>query len=390
MPVLDVTTILVLTAANLATVSVALPLIMGRGISRAARLAQLSLILQTLGWVFIIASEAVSGSWLDPVLSVCSVSSAAAANVAMYWSLHEWLGPRPLRRTLWVLAVALPVGYGLVFSHYSLRVAFANFVLAAQLLVVARAALWPQAEASRPWRTLIALCYLLVAGFTVGRGVLGGFFPALYPNFAAPHPINIAAQLAANITLVLTTVAVLVAWRDEADAKLRQQVSTDSLTGLLNRNGWDARAPALFDQARRHNTPLALIMLDLDHFKRINDTQGHEVGDQVLRLFGTVLLTHRRSSDLAARIGGEEFALLLPHTDRASAMLIEQRLRAALKVTCGLQPELAVDYSAGLALLQPNDDSLTTFMVRADTGLYLAKSQGRGRVQVVGAEHHYA
>jgi PleD family two-component response regulator len=71
-------------------------------------------------------------------------------------------------------------------------------------------------------------------------------------------------------------------------------------------------------------------------------------------------------------------------------MLIEQRLRAALKVTCGLQPELAVDYSAGLALLQPNDDSLTTFMVRADTGLYLAKSQGRGRVQVVGAEHHYA
>jgi diguanylate cyclase (GGDEF)-like protein len=125
-------------------------------------------------------------------------------------------------------------------------------------------------------------------------------------------------------------------------------------------------------------------MLDLDHFKRINDTRGHEVGDQVLRLFSTVLLTHRRSSDLAARIGGEEFALLLPHTDRASALLIEQRQRAALKMTCGLQPDLTVDYSAGLALLQPTDDSLTTFMVRADTGLYLAKSQGRGRLQAVG------
>jgi len=381
---IDVTTILVLTAANLATVSVALPLIMGRAISRAARLAQISLILQTLGWVLIIASEAVAHTWMDPVLSICSVASAAAANVAMYWSLQEWLGPRPWKRTLIVLAVALPLGYGLAFEHYSLRVAFANFVLAAQLVLVGRAALWPQAKASRPWRALMALCYLVVAAFTVGRGVLGGFFPELYPNFAAPHPINVGAQLAANITLVLTTVAVLVAWRDEADARLREQISTDALTGLLNRHGWEERAPAVYAQAKRYGTPLALIMLDLDHFKRINDTQGHEVGDQVLRLFATVLLTHRRSSDLAARVGGEEFALLLPHTDRASAMLIEQRLRAALKIACGPHPQLAVDYSAGLALLQGSDDSLTTFMVRADSGLYLAKSQGRGRLQVVG------
>lgn len=381
---LDVTTVLVLTAANLATVSVALPLIMGRSISRAARLAQVSLMFQTLGWVFIIASEAVAHTWMDPVLSICSVASAAAANVAMYWSLQEWLGPRPWKHALIALAVATPVGYGLAFDNYSLRVALANFLLAAQLVLVGRAALLPQAQASRPWRSLIALCYLVVAAFTAGRGVLGGFFPELYPNFAAPHPINVGAQLAANITLVLTTVAVLVAWRDEADARLREQMSTDALTGLINRRGWDVRAPALFSQAKRHGTPLALVMLDLDHFKRINDTQGHEVGDQVLRLFATVLLTHRRSSDLAARVGGEEFALLLPHTDRASAMLIEQRLRAALKIACSLQPQLNVDYSAGLALLQSGDDSLTTFMVRADSGLYLAKSQGRGRLQVVG------
>lgn len=381
---IDVTTILVLTAANLATVSIALPLIMGREISRAARMAQISLIFQTLGWVFIIASEAVAHTWMDPVLSICSVGSAAAANVAMYWSLQEWLGPRPWKHGFLALAIATPVGYGLAFDNYSLRVAFANFALAAQFVVIGRAALWPQFRASLPWRSLLALCYLIVAGFTASRGVLGGFFPELYPNFAAPNPINIGAQLAANITLILTTVAVLVAWRDEADAKLREQISTDALTGLLNRRGWEERAPGMFNQARRHGTPLALIMLDLDHFKRINDTQGHEVGDQVLRLFATVLLTHRRSSDLAARVGGEEFALLLPHTDRASAMLIEQRLRAALKIACGPHPQLAVDYSAGLALLQPSDDSLTTFMVRADSGLYLAKSQGRGRLQVVG------
>jgi diguanylate cyclase (GGDEF)-like protein len=140
----------------------------------------------------------------------------------------------------------------------------------------------------------------------------------------------------------------------------------------------------MFDQARRHGAPLALIMLDLDLFKHINDTRGHEVGDQVLRLVSSVLLDHRRSSDLVARVGGEEFALLLPHTHQAAAVMIEQRLRAALRSSCDRQPELRVDYSAGLALLQPDDDSLTTFMVRADSGLYLAKSQGRGRLQVVG------
>lgn len=377
---LDVLTILVLTAANLATVSVALPLIMGKGISRAARLGQVSLLLQTLGWVAIIASEAVSGTWMDKVLSVLSISAASAANVAIYWALREWLGKRPGERLLLALAVLLPVGYALTFSTYNLRVAYANFVLAAQFLIVGRAALWPLTQASLPWRALVAMCYTCVAGFTIGRGVLGGFFPELYPNFAAPHLVNVGAQMAANITLVLTTVAVLVAWRDEADAKLREQAYTDGLTGMLNRHGWDDRATALFDQCHRHATPLALMMLDLDKFKHINDTLGHEAGDRVLRLFGSVLREHRRSSDLAARIGGEEFALLLPHTDQAAATLIEQRLRNGLKAACAAHPELTVDYSAGLALLEPGDTTLTGFMVRADTALYAAKDSGRGRM----------
>jgi diguanylate cyclase (GGDEF)-like protein len=378
---LDVLTILVLTAANLATVSVALPLIMGKGISRAARLGQVSLLLQTLGWVAIIASEAVSGTWMDRVLSVLSISAAAAANVAIYWALREWLGKRPGERLLLALAVLLPVGYAITFSTYSVRVAFANFVLAAQFLIVGRAALWPQTKASLPWRALVAMCYTCVAGFTIGRGVLGGFFPELYPNFAAPHIVNVGAQMAANITLVLTTVAVLVAWRDEAEAKLHEQAFSDGLTGLLNRHGWDERAPALFDQSRRHATPLALIMLDLDHFKRVNDSLGHEVGDQVLRLFSGVLKEHRRSSDLAARIGGEEFALLLPHTDLEAATLIERRVRNALKAACALEPRLTVDYSAGLAILEAADTTLTAFMVRADKALYGAKGSGRGRLQ---------
>jgi diguanylate cyclase (GGDEF)-like protein len=381
---IDIFTILVLTALNLGTVSIALPLIMGRRISPAARRAQVSMACQAMGWVCIVASDQWNGHWLDPALSTISIGFAAVANYLMFRALEHWLGRRSGRPLVVVLTVLTPVVYALTFPHYSLRVAFANFFLAAQLLVVGYAALWPRRSASLPWRALISLCYCSVAAVTVGRGVLGGFYPELYPNFQSPHPINVIAQLVANVALVLTTVAVLVAWREEADTKLRKEAYTDGLTGLLNRLGWDQRAPALFNQARRHNTPLALFMLDLDHFKRINDTMGHEVGDQVLRMFSDVLQSHRRSGDLAARVGGEEFTLLLPHTDQAAAVVIEKRLRDALKEACALQPKLTVNYSAGLAMLQRGDATLTTFMVRADDGLYLAKRLGRARLEIVG------
>lgn len=377
---LNVLTILVLTALNLSTVSVALFLIMGKGISRAARLAQFSLLSQTLGWVAIISSGFAFGHWLDPVLSTAAMVLGSGANYLMFLALQAWLGPRPNQRALTILMVLMPLGYALSFQNYSLRVGYANLMFALQLAIVAQAALGPRLPAGLRWRALICLCYAAVACASLARGVLGAFYPELYPTFDAPHLVNVLAQLTANVALVLTTVAVLVAWRDEAEGALREQAFTDNITGLLNRHGWDDRAPALFDQARRHRTPLALILLDLDHFKRINDSQGHEVGDQVLRLVGKVLQSNRRSGDLAARIGGEEFALLLPQTDKRAALHVEQRLRLALLEEGIQQPTLRVGYSAGLALLQPGDHKLTDFMVRADAALYQAKAQGRGRL----------
>ncbi|MBI2751155.1 MAG: GGDEF domain-containing protein [Burkholderiales bacterium] len=387
---LDIYTLLVVNVVNALLMAATLPLIMGSRLSQAASHARLSLIAQAVGWIFMILAGSWKDLWQDQALSTLSIASTGIGQWLLFQAMAGWLGPRKGSRLLLFLVVITPLGYTLSFQSYPLRVGWANFLLALQLLLVCQSTLRPASRNGGAWRWVIFASALTLAILTAGRGVLGAFFTELYPTFRTPHPVNQLAMLMTNVAFVLGNMAVLVAWRSEAEAQLRQQASTDALTGLLTRHGWDARAGALFDQARRHNTPLALVMLDLDQFKRINDTRGHEVGDQVLRLFSTVLLTHRRSSDLAARIGGEEFALLLPHTDRASAMLIEQRLRAALKITCGLQPELAVDYSAGLALLQPNDDSLTTFMVRADTGLYLAKSQGRGRVQVVGTEHHHA
>ncbi|MDZ7939357.1 MAG: GGDEF domain-containing protein [Rhodoferax sp.] len=187
-------------------------------------------------------------------------------------------------------------------------------------------------------------------------------------------------MVAANVTLVLGNVAVLVAWREEAEAEIREHAFTDDLTGLVNAHGWAARGPALFDQAHRHQTSLALIVLDLDHFKRLNDTLGHSTGDQVLQMLGQVLRANRRSSDLSARLGGAEFAVLLPHTSLRAALHVEQRLRLALQEEGIQEPRLRVGYSAGLAMAGPQDANLNAFMERAYTAMHQAKAQGRGRM----------
>jgi diguanylate cyclase (GGDEF)-like protein len=377
---LDISTLLVINAANVLITATALPFIMGRSLSPAATNARASLIMQAVAWIAILLAGLWVGQWPDQVLSTISIACTSISQWLMFRALQGWLGPRRGERLLTALVILAPVGYAATFHSYALRVGWSNGLLAIQLLIVGAAALRPRSELGGSWRWVILACTWAMAGFTASRGILGALFTELYPTFRTPHPVNVWAMVAANMTLVLGNVAVLVAWREEAEAQLREHAFTDSLTGLLNRHGWDERAPSLFDQARRHKTPLALILVDLDHFKRINDNLGHDTGDQVLRIMGRVLRANRRSGDLAVRMGGEEFALLLPQTSLRAALHVEQRLRLALQEEGIQQPRLRSNYSAGLALATQDDKDLDALVARADTALYQAKAQGRGRM----------
>ncbi len=384
---LDFVTLLAVTATNLAMLSLALPLIMGHGVSRAARCAQASVALQALSWAAIIAS---SHLW-DRALSTLSIGSAAAAQWALFTALQEWLGPRPGRRWLpWLVAV-IPLGYGLGFGDYAFRVGWANLLLAILLAVVARATLAPVHPSPRHWRLLLCACLAAMAGLTGARGVLGAFTDA-YPSFRTPHPVNLAAALAANVTLVLGTVALLVAWRTEAEEKLRALAKTDALTGVLNRRGFDVRGRALLAHAVRHGLRVTAVMLDVDHFKRVNDTHGHGTGDHVLAFFARLLQDATRTGDVAGRIGGEEFAVLLAHApgDRA-AESFDRRLRARMAAESPAAVGFPIGYSAGAATLAAGAPDLrevavaallADLLARADDALYEAKHTGRGRLQV--------
>ena len=179
------------------------------------------------------------------------------------------------------------------------------------------------------------------------------------------------------VTVVLNTIAMLVAWRDEAEIKLRELAVTDALTSLPNRRGFEKRAQAMLAHARRHDLPLTALMLDLDHFKQVNDTHGHEVGDRALQLFSRLLKETRRDGDLAARLGGEEFCLLL-HSDASAGAPLDQRLRQRLRQAAPAELGLEIDFSAGLAVLRPDDTSIQQLLARADRALYEAKTDGRG------------
>lgn len=378
MAFLDIKTILTLTALTLFAVAGAMSLVMGRELSAAARAARGSLIAQAGGWTTIVAAEFV---W-DMPLSVMAITCGSVANLLMFKALEGWLGRRPGKRILYALCILMPLGYAISYDSYPVRVGWSNILLAMQFSIVAVVVLWTSPKTDeKGWRVLLALCYAPMAVLTLGRGILGAWFTELYPTFVTPHPINVAAQATANMSLVLSTVAVLVAWRREVEMQLEHQAHTDPLTGLLNRRGWTQYADKMVAQARRHRFGVAVLMIDIDHFKQVNDRFGHEAGDRALVLLGQCMQSTMRESDVCGRLGGEEFALLLAHLDEPAAVALDQRLRHLFQTTTGQQLGITLNFSSGLAFCEFSQaDALKKALMRADAGMYQAKASGRGRL----------
>lgn len=168
----------------------------------------------------------------------------------------------------------------------------------------------------------------------------------------------------------------------QAEARLRDLASTDELTGLANRREFMARAETEIHRMRRQSSPLAVLMLDLDHFKEVNDGFGHATGDEVLRRFAALCRSTFRRSDLPGRLGGEEFAVLLPDTDSRGARQIAERFRAAVASAhwFDLHREMAITVSVGGTSVLPEESNVEAALARADEALYRAKSSGRNRV----------
>ncbi len=240
----------------------------------------------------------------------------------------------------------------------------------------------------RTLRALIRLGLGKAVGLITVLAVIGSLSVTFgFHSYLIRHGSRLSnvSWLISSVTplLVAPTVSFFFVYLLQELDKARQAAHTlavqDYLTGLYNRRYFMAHADIEFAKAQRYRTPLSVLALDADHFKAINDTYGHPAGDQVLVAIGQVMQSCVRALDLPARSGGEEFMVLLPMTDAASAMAMAERIREemASKVITHEQQTVRVTLSVGVASLTPSTTSMDELLTQCDKALYSAKAAGR-------------
>ena len=372
---------------NLFTMALALPLVMGR-VNEAARRAQWGVVLHAAGWGFLLVSgQMEAGGWADRLLSTASMGCISGSMVLLGTAFDLWCGRAASDRWPLFIAVVMTLGYALGFSNYQFRVAWANGLLALQMVMVAAVLIRRPAQPVGRWRWVLVVSLMGQMLVTAWRGILGGFYPESFPSFFFPHPVNYAFVVIANATTVLSLVGILLAHRDEAARALERLASLDGLTGVYNRRAWMAHAQTEMAVSVRYDHPLAVLMIDLDHFKQINDSRGHEAGDRALQSVAGALQRSVRTGDLVGRYGGEEFCVLMNHADSAAASAFDHRLRQHLAHAAASELGFELTYSAGIAMRLAPSDTLEAILRRADATLYRAKAKGRDRTLADAGPH---
>jgi diguanylate cyclase (GGDEF)-like protein len=197
--------------------------------------------------------------------------------------------------------------------------------------------------------------------------------------------ILVAITCALSFLLLLVALPpVILLQRSLMHQQLAAAARTDPKTGLLNATAWQREADGEVARALRSDTPLALLLIDVDHFKRVNDSYGHLIGDEVLRALAAELRQQVRESDVVGRFGGEEFTVLLPRTDTAGACRIAERLRSSaggLSIPAAAA-RINVTVSIGVSVLSQHGNDLFELLAAADVALYRAKDAGRNQVRL--------
>ncbi|MFZ5471891.1 MAG: diguanylate cyclase [Myxococcota bacterium] len=175
-------------------------------------------------------------------------------------------------------------------------------------------------------------------------------------------------------------VAARTAELEEANRQLEKLAVTDGLTSVYNHRRFQEVLAQEVSRSSRTKHPLSVLMIDVDHFKRFNDSMGHPAGDELLRHLASIFTTELRANDLLARYGGEEFAVILPETDKVEAVQVAERLRAAVDVQLNRAEGPRVSVSIGVASYAQDGDAPRSLLTAADRALYAAKNRGRNRV----------
>jgi diguanylate cyclase (GGDEF)-like protein len=232
---------------------------------------------------------------------------------------------------------------------------------------------------TRGFATFLTVAALLIQ-MVVQALRFGSAFSTLADSILLdPSPTQTAYITTYAFCMLMITIGVVLMATDRLRAELEHLATHDSLTGALNRRALIEAGTLELARCRRNHQVMALLVMDLDHFKAINDTHGHQTGDRVLVDFAGRVTHLLRQVDRFGRFGGEEFVVLLPETSLAEARLVAERIRA--EVEAGNKELPACTVSIGVAVSGPDDLEVDGIVARADAAMYRAKEGGRNRVE---------
>ncbi len=339
-------------------------------------------------WRYAITSQAVAylvlatpAGGLSAVVTGLVANLTGAIGVALFFiAIRQFAGRGYDRRPLVAMVAAVTIAGAVTGEHVAWAAIFNGFAYAGYEWLNA-ITLWrdPRPETARVQRVVAAFyaCMGLVLPLrAIALLLIGESRLNLDPDNAWQVPIYVFGF----VYLVVTSLGFLLMCKTRAEAETRLQARTDDLTDLPNRRALDEEIAHALAGARSSGRPFAIVMVDVDRFKFINDTHGHAVGDATLAAFSARLAGALREPDRAYRYGGEEFCLLLAETDAAGARTLAERAREQIALPFeGTMRALTASF--GVTAWQP-DDTFDTLFRRADRALYSAKHGGRNRVEI--------
>ncbi|GAB2916847.1 GGDEF domain-containing protein [Paraburkholderia jirisanensis] len=322
-----------------------------------------------------------------PYLSVVFANGVfSLAVLLMLQGCRQFFGQPAFNRAEYALWAAMLLG--MIFWTYRVPDTSARIALSSGFHAYVYASVgWNAWHGHQPGRPKYSYYFVTVTAWLgafghMTRGLVYGFGLVAQPALLQPTPVNIAFLGLGILALPSLSIGMVMLAQDRMAERLERWANIDELTGALTRRAFLAQAEARLANAAAQGRRLSIAILDIDHFKSINDAYGHACGDEVLAHFGRLVASNIRAADLFGRLGGEEFAVLYPATGRPDAVTQLDRMRALVATSgCRIADErlLVYTFSAGVDEYQ-RGETLAHLMARADAALYAAKARGRNCV----------
>lgn len=341
-------------------------------------------LLQPVGFVLLTQRDVLS-PWLTIVVANALIALAFAAYGLALRRFYQLPARAGLLWLMVALAVATSAWWGLVQPDLTQRLIAISLVLA-WMLGYSAWTIYRRSDARGPIRHVAGGAFLFSSLIMAYRAVVLVYDPGQVTTVFQLTHVQLLTYALGGILPVVATLGFLLLCTERSQSELERAARVDYLTGVYNRRAIEELGTRAIAAARRHGMSLAALVVDIDHFKRINDELGHAAGDHALVRAVERIRDELRAEDLLGRLGGEEFIVLMPSTDSSSAVAAAERIREAFSaqpLVLGEQRR-PVTLSIGVAVLAPADRQFSQLLQRADRAMYAAKKAGRDLVMADG------